>query len=222
MKPWGIGGIVAALVLIAAVGLASRSGYAKSKHPTFTGEYLTMVQQLSLSDEQQGKLDEQIKARKKSMDDWEKTSGPKYAAAQQALASAKTKGNSENIKQAETALKILADGRVALEGLCESKILAVLTPEQRTKWETALLVVAVGADLKAENLSADQQAKVRTVCEKGADTAIKGGSLQQGRDAAKAQALKEIAETVLTPTQRDHFTKKTGQAKNAAGESLAK
>jgi Spy/CpxP family protein refolding chaperone len=179
---------------------------------------------LGLTDDQKAKLAKAADAKMAVDAMWSKEGekGAKLAEAEKALKDAKaaTPKDEAKVTQAQKALDALTAEKAAALKQAEQDILAVLTDEQRTKWNAYELYQAVIQQLgRKVTLTPEQKSKIRTMAAPKGDEWAKAD--------AKAQkdivgALKQQVEVSVLTAEQQNALKSDAPASKPAGEAGAK
>ncbi len=218
MKPVRRSLAALAVAVVAALALAGPTLSAEKAHrargakrggakTALRGEYAILAKVCELTAEQKAQLEAKLKADRQALAQWEQQNGAKLEELKKALKAAREAGKKDELKRLGQQMKALAEERRRLQAQRMTDALAVLTPEQKTKWVGFRLYRHMMIRYKRAGLSEEQTAKVREM----ANAAAAG--LTDPSDAkavaAAARALSErIAKEVLTADQREALAKK--------------
>lgn len=201
---------------------AAPKGDNKSKRPkSVPAPYTWMVKDLALTEDQQDKIAEALKAAnvEKVTTDLLKSEVEKVAAAEKDLAAAKKEKNAAAIKEANTAL-VAARGELKaaratikpkVHDTIEAEIMSGLTAEQKTKWAVHAALPEVQGALKPVTLTQEQVGKVRTLCEE-ASTALLAAWGSEKADERKAVVqgiVDDVKANILSEQQQRQLPKTT-------------
>ncbi len=132
------------------------------------GDDLSQLDSLvTLTEEQKKKLQEVKEKRDKAMEKFDQVSEKRIGRAEQALGKLRGRKDREanNLrKQAEGFLKSVRAGRARLATGYEKKMFAVLTPEQRAKWNTPILTGEMTNEFSLLFLEGRQEERLQALC----------------------------------------------------------
>ena len=208
----GLAVVVLAASPILAAQKADKGKKAKGGSGALRGEYAIMVSQCELSDQQKTDLAAKVKARKEAQAAWQQANGEKQKALREAQKKAKEANDTDAMKKARDDLKALDAGRRKIDADTMAAIYAVLTPEQKAKWQAFQTYRTLMRRYKRLNPTEAQTAKIREAAAAAAKDL--GAAAGDDKDARKKRAeadkklRKTIEETILTAEQREALQKK--------------
>jgi len=129
----------------------------RPKQPILRGEYAIMTSVCGLSEEQQKKIAEIVKRRSEAM----QASAEKRKEVAAARVEARKGNDAEAAKKAEADWKALNDERESMMKKSETELLAVLSDEQRAKWEQFSVLRSVKMKFPGVKFTDDQDARLR-------------------------------------------------------------
>ena len=183
--------------------------------------YAKMAEVLKLEGEAKTKFDEQVAANKKAVKEWKQGDGAKLGELRKSFAEARKAKDKEKIKQLSGEMRTLMLAQRKLEAELLTKLLALLTDEQKAAWAAYQLEKQVAGRFRRCKLTEEQLAQVKTMC---AAVAKEIGEAKDGK--AKGAAMRklqtEITEKVLTDEQRETLKKKGGRKPRGEGQGKAK
>jgi len=208
----GLAVVVLAASPILAAQKAGKGKRSKGGSDAMRGEYAIMASQCELSDQQKTDLDAKVKARKEAQAAWQQANGEKQKALREAQKKAKEANDKDAMKKARDDLKALDAGRRKIDADTTAAIYAVLTPEQKAKWQAFQTYRTLMRRYKRLNPTEAQTAKIREAAAAAAkDLGAAAGDDKEARK-KRAEAYKNlrntIEETILTPEQREALQKK--------------
>jgi hypothetical protein len=189
--------LLAILAACASAGGAPRAGAASTMPTTsrdantLRGEWAILAAETQLSDGQKAKLVERLKVHEAALATWERTGAAKLEEAR--------------IAKDANAVAALTQMREELTGGRDANILAILTAEQRARWEGFKLYRAELSALHRASPTDEQKKQLRTLCdEAGAGYAALRDESQ--RKPAREQ-IHQRAMSLLTAPQREALQK---------------
>ncbi len=186
---------------------AEKAKARKAKSSGLRGEYGIMAGVLKFDKAQKAKLIEALEINKTAKRQWaESDEGKKMQELSQAHAKARKDGDKEKTKSLAAELKKLkkSQAKVVAEG--KTRIMAVLTDEQKKSWAAFGLERRAMRLYKKLDLTDAQRKQIKDLCAE----AIKNRPADADKKAiAKAdkQLMSDIAEKVLTDAQREQLSK---------------
>jgi Spy/CpxP family protein refolding chaperone len=203
----GLSVLLASGVARAAPGDApagAQTGPASKAPAALRGEWAILAAELQLTDDQKAKLLSRLTAYAEASAGWDKQYGEKMKAAREA-------------KDAN-AVRALTQSQENLAADRDADVQALLTADQKVKWEGFKLYRAEMLALRRANPSDDQKAKVRDLCD-AAGKEFAGLKAEKDLQAARAK-LRQAALDVLTPEQQETLKRASASqpaARGAAG-----
>jgi len=185
----------AALVLAGSVASAQQRDKGE-------GIFDQLLRECKLTEDQQAAVKEKIKARDEVLEKWDKDNAEKMQAAKDAAREAASKGDDEAKKKAGADMKALRTAREEAAAETTKAIYAVLTDDQKAVWKSYELYLATSSRYRKAELTGDQQAKIRAVCD-----VVRKEIAEAGEDSKAARELASrlrwgIEVFILTPEQR--------------------
>jgi len=162
------------------------------------GYYAIMVSTLNLSEEQQAKLKAVLEAREAALKEWD--AGEK---GQKLAELAKKTDDAEARKEARP----LREERQKLELSFKPKVMEILTPEQKVKWEGQLLYTQMMARFKKVEPTEEQTGKIRALCDEAGKAAGEAADEQTAKK-VRDDLAEKITSDVLTAEQREKLKAK--------------
>ena len=176
------------------------------------GEYAILVAECDLTDEQKEQVKAKIQATKEAVAQWEQEHGEKAQELQKSMKAAKEAENKDEVKRIGQELKTLMTERRRLQQQTMTGVLAVLTAEQRTKWNGFRLYRQMMMRYKKTGLTEEQTAKVREMANAAAK-ALGDPSDEKAARKAAAALRDKVEQNVLTAEQREGLGEKAGKEK---------
>ncbi len=170
-----------------------------------------MIKECALSEAQTTKLNDRVKAYKEALADWQKENGEKLATALKA-----GKGDTEAREQAAT----LLEAKNKLEADMKKDIEAILTAEQKAKWDTYLLYTEVCRGYSRANLTEAQKTKIHDLVAATAKE-MDGTSEKEMRRIIHDDLAGKI-DALLTAEQKEAMAKKKVAPTEPAGDKQPK
>lgn len=221
---WFVGSL-AAVLLACGPAMAQDDGAAKAKPEKakasgLRGEYAIMASVVGMDDAQKAKLAEALEANKAAEGQWKDGDGKKMEELTKAAAEAKKAGDKEKAKKIAEDLKAVRESRAKLEEAGKARILAVLTDEQKARYDAFKLERQILQRFgKKIELTDDQKKQMKDLCAES----VKARPADEDPKAAAAadkKLLGEIEQKVLTDAQREALKKPAGK-KPTEGEKPA-
>lgn len=185
-------------------------------------EWLPLLRQLGLTEEQRAQIAEILADHREEVQAFRTEHAAEIDAIEQELRTAIQNRDREAVRAAREKLQALMGDRRDLAAELREEISEVLTAEQRQRLRRLLAAQVAEGDtpqrpqgdapqagprfelLRGLNLTEDQQAQVRQILEEARTS---------GNPDARAQAMRRIAQEVLTPEQRAQFIERAGQGR---------
>jgi len=176
----------------------------------FSGSFVEAVTSsdnpLGLSDAQKKKMEEIKKQRDLLLARWDKGTKPEIDKLEAYRLKLDPQRQGQVIKQIEARVKALEQQRGQIEQLAERQMYAVLTPEQRGKWNGSILHDAVAGKLRLTMLSGEQDKKLQALCELGGRRLVAPASPDAKANTQIVDLIeKEAVAKILTPAQRKEW-----------------
>jgi len=171
-----------------------------------------LVGECKLTDKQQTAVKEKIKARDAVVAAWDKANAEKVQLAEAAAKDARGKQDAEAKKTTGAKLRELKTARREAGAQTTAAVMALLTPKQKSAWDTYQLYKSTIARYRKAELTEEQLAKVRIAC---AAAAKEIGEIDENQSKPKriSNAVNKklrwaIDVLVLTPLQREALARK--------------
>ncbi|MBT3201223.1 MAG: hypothetical protein HN350_15085 [Phycisphaerales bacterium] len=200
--------IVISLVIVGLAGgaLAAKEGRKRQRRPAEESLLEALVRECKLTDAQQAKIKEKIKARDAALAAWDKANSEKVAAAAAASKEARSGGDADKKKQAGAAVRELKTARQEAGAETTAAALKTLTKEQQTAWDGYQLFKSLAGRYRRLELTEEQKAKVKIACGFAARDIAKIDPDDNKAKKAKGEITKHlqwaINALILTPEQR--------------------
>jgi hypothetical protein len=197
-----------AVLLLAALSMPSRPATAKQAAPakdaSFAGDVEKLTRTVALTEEQQKSITALKATRDAALAKWDETHQKRIAAIQEQLGKLKGKRDARARSALERQRKVLESGRATVLQTHERGMFAVLTREQRGRWNGPILAEAVLKEYARIKLDDAQKSKVRDLCRtRGEGVAA---PVDPKRHEATFKAVKQqTLATVLTAAQRKEY-----------------
>jgi Spy/CpxP family protein refolding chaperone len=180
-----------------------------AKKSAIDEESALLAKEAKLTPEQKAKLAEAVAAAKTAMDAWEKANDAKIQAFNKAMAAAReAKDRAAFQKALDDARPMLEESR-ALQQKHYKATMSILTPEQKATWVGYILWTDMTTQCKPLKLTAEQIAKMRTLCDATGKelVALPEGDAVTEADTKTRQAIQQkmvtgFVDGILTPEQR--------------------
>jgi len=170
------------------------------------------LKSLELTEEQQKLLGEAKAARGNAMEKWSQLNARSLEAAAAQASKAKGKSSAGARKRLEALKKSYEQGRQRIAAQHERKMFAILTPEQRGKWNAPILAADVCKELTSVKLDAEQKQKVLDLCQPPAQRLLEPTAAGKNPTIVKSLVGQTYAR-VLTAEQRKTYNEKKRPAK---------
>jgi Spy/CpxP family protein refolding chaperone len=181
---------LAVLAALAAVSAAAGEGGARrgaGREPA-ESQYDLMARELKPTEQQQAQLKEKIAARDAALAAWTTANAAKVKAAEDAVKAARGGTDADAKKKAADDMKAIRAERDKATAEADAAVLAVLTAEQKTAWDTFKLYQTTVAKYKKITLTEEQSAKIKAACA----AAWKELEANQGDDRAEKRARSDV------------------------------
>ncbi len=212
---WLLLGLAVVVLVASPILAAEKAGKGKRSKggsDALRGEYAIMVSQCELSDQQKTDLEAKVKVRKETQAAWQQANGEKVKALREAQKKAKEANDKDAMQKARDDLKALDSGRRKIDADSMAAIYAVLTAEQKAKWQAFQTYRTLMRRYKRLNPTEAQTAKIREAAAAAAkDLGAAAGDDKESRKKraeADKSLRKTIEETILTAEQREALQKK--------------
>jgi len=176
-----------------------------------------IVRECKPTDKQQTAIKEKIKARDAALVAWDKANAEKVQAAESAAKDARSKQDAEARKTTGAKLRELRTARREAGAQTTAAVVALLTPKQKSSWDTYQLYKSTVARYRKAELTEEQLAKVKIAC---AAAAKEIGEIDDSEakpkrilNAINKKLRWAIDVLVLTPLQRETLARKPQPSK---------
>jgi Spy/CpxP family protein refolding chaperone len=158
-----------------------------------------MAEKLNLSTDQTATLKQKVEAKNQAVAEWNRTNAEKLNALKASMKDAKKSGSKEEMKKLKNEMGELNKARKKIEADGEAACMAVLSADQKARWEGVLLSKRVLGKYRKAGLDQTQQAKAEELC-----IAAAGEIAGADKKAAKAamKKLQDQIDSLLTGEQR--------------------
>jgi Spy/CpxP family protein refolding chaperone len=172
------------------------------------GEYGIMASVLKIEEPQLAKFNEAVKAYSEAMKAWQAgPDGAKLAELQKAMQEARKAKDKDKAKELGQELKPLMQKRMQVQTEEKARIMAVLTPEQKTTWAGFTVFRSAMGRYKRLKLTKEQEQQVRDLCDAAAKT-MPPSSDRKAYGQARKELDASIVEKVLKPEQKEQLKQK--------------
>ena len=201
-----------AVVLVLAVAMASTTALCakkekKAKGPKgLRGEYAIMAKVLEFTDAQKTQLAAALTACADEAKKWKEANADKLAEIKKQQAEARKNKDKDAMKKLATESKALRAEEAKFKGKPIAAAKALLTPDQKAKWDGFTVYRQVMRRLKKAGLTDEQDAKVRQICTAKAAEILEADKKAQGK--AYKELTTAIIDSVLTAEQKAKLTAK--------------
>lgn len=167
--------------------------------PALRGAHAIMAKVCELSEEQAGRIAELMAARQKALKAWEEAHAEKNKAARDALKAARDAKDKDAAAKARDELSALRKARDEIVSKSQAEIMAVLTDEQKARWDRYHAVQAVKRRFRTVEFSDEQVKQIEALCAKAE---MPDASDRKARSAALDRLYAQVSKDVLTDSQR--------------------
>lgn len=175
------------------------------KAESLTDDMDKLDQQVTLTDQQKKKISLMVAARDKTLAGWDKINRRKFDAMKVKFEKYSTPRDMRACKTIVTQMQSLSRARAIIATSNERKLFAVLTPDQRGKWNTPILSKLIMDEFASLELSKEQTAKIETaIAAQGRRLTVPLGSDPPPTLAAET-VKKHIYTRILTAKQRKEY-----------------
>ena len=201
-----------AVVLVLAVAMASTTALCakkekKAKGPQgLRGEYAIMAKVLEFTEDQKTQLGTALTACATEAKTWRETNADKLAEIKKQQAEARKNKDKDAMKKVAEQSKALRDEEAKIKGKSIAAAKALLTPEQKAKWDGFTVYRMAMRRIKKAELTDEQDAKVRQICTAKAAEILGAEKKAQGK--AYKELTTAIIDSVLTAEQKAKLTAK--------------
>lgn len=203
----------------------NREGDPFSKSVAFGDDLGKVDSVVGLNDEQKKKLQDLKEQRDKALEKYDQTYQKRIAKAEAAMEKLHGKKDREAgqvRKDVEGFLKSVQTNRAKLAEGYERRMFAVLTPEQRAKWNSPILTEEMTSEFSLLFLEGKQEERLQALCE--AQAKRLSIPLDREKHAKSLDPIKRLAfKTILTKKQQAEYlklkapTKTTGKGQEGKG-----
>jgi len=174
-------------------------------------EKAILAREAGLNAEQKTRLDKAVAEAQTIMGDWEKANEAKIQVFNKAVAAARQAQDEAAFRKAVTDAQPMLKERRDIQVKYDKQIMDILTPDQKATWIGFLLSGNMTRQATPLNLTAEQVAKVRTLCNAAGKELIalpepKEGDAEdpgmQARVAIQKKLMADFTGTVLTTEQQ--------------------
>ncbi len=169
------------------------------------GEYQIMAAVLDFDAEQKSSLEQAVKAHNAAVKEWNESNAETLKTLKSDMKQAKQDKDKDKLKELSEQHKKLEAERKQLEADLRTKVMAIMTDEQKGQWQQFLIYRQVARRFGRVKLDDDQKAKVKTiVAEKSGEMT---GDRKKDREVYKA-IHEEVVASVLTDEQKEQMQRK--------------
>lgn len=194
-----------------------------AKTPELDEDSALLAKEAKLSDEQKVKLAETVAAAKASMAAWQTANKAKIDAFNKALADAREAQDRAAFQKAVDEAKPMLEESRALQHKHYKATMDILTVEQKSAWVGYILWNDMTTQCKPLNLTAEQTAKARTLCDSAGKelVALPETDKPTEEDTKARQAIQKklfngLVDGILTEEQRTTMKTLSGEGPGAA------
>ncbi len=201
-----------AVMLVLAVAMTSTTALCakkekKAKGPKgLRGEYAIMAKVLNFTEAQKTQLAATLTACADEAKTWREANAEKLAEIKKQQAEAKKNKDKDAMKKIAEQSKALRAEEAKIKGKSIAAAKALLTADQKTKWDGFVVYRQIMRRLKKAELTDEQDKKVREMCQ------AKAAGILGAEKKAQSKAYRElgtaIIESVLTAEQKAKLTAK--------------
>ncbi len=176
----------------------------RKKH-RLRGMHARMAKVCNLSKQQQKQIAELNTLRQKAMKQFRAENGEKFRTLKAKIAEAKKNKDKKAMKEAMAQRRSLHRKQREIYSQWQPKIMAVLTPEQKVKWDRDQVVLSIKRQFRKAKLTDKQTVDVKAACAKfttGVDLSDK-----KARRKAVKKLADYISKEILTDAQRAATTR---------------
>lgn len=167
---------------------------------------------LGLSDAQKKSVETIVKTRDKEIESWDKTNKTKIEKAEERKGKLDPKKQQQECKAIELAIKQLEMQKEQISVNAERKAFAVLTAEQRGKWNGGILHEAVANKFRLLMLTDDQDKKLKELCETAGKSMAGPVPTDVKQREAIVEAIEKRAVGLLTAPQKKEYAEWNAKA----------
>ncbi len=186
--------------------------------------YERLVKELNLTADQQAQVKQIIETHKQAVENWQKENGAELKSLHEQMAKAREANDAEAVKALREKLDKIFKGRQELQESLNKQIKAVLTDEQKEKFENLSRlfrravegVQQIHAALRGLDLNDEQKEKIKKII---AETEEAAGKVETPKEKGELwqQALNTIKSDVLTEEQAKKFEQTLQQMRERRG-----
>jgi len=186
---------------------------------SLTDDMDKLDEKVGLTEQQKKKITEMRTARDKVLERWNKANRKRFDTIKAHLDKLKPVKGNKTCKAIVGRLNALRKAHAGIAAGYERKLFAVLTPEQRTKWNAPILCELLKEEFSAMELTEVQTAKITAACNARAKRSTL--PMAEGRSKQITESMKKYVYTsVLTAKQRKAYAamKRSQKAAEVTGE----
>jgi len=178
--------------------------------PSFANDAEKLNQQVALTEEQKAKIDKMRGLRDKALASWDKANVKKFDALKtklEKLSPGSSGSMARDIKTCKTIVEYMHKLRKARDVIAtgyERRMFAVLTAEQRRKWNAPIITEAVLGEFEPFGLEEAQIGRIKSLCEARAGKCTSPVNAEAGSRSIEA-VKKQVYLRVLTIKQRKEY-----------------
>ncbi len=175
------------------------------KKTLLRGMHARMAKVCKMSEQQQEQVAELNTLRRKAVAEFRADNAEKTKALKAEIAEAGKNKDERALKEARVQLRSLYRKQKEIYTQWQSKIMDVLTPEQKSQWGQYQIMLSIRKRFRNAKLTDDQTARIKTACAKftaGVDLSDK-----KARREAIKKLDKHIRKEILTDAQREATTR---------------
>jgi len=177
-----------------------KQGEPKKKKPRMRAAHAQMVKVCGLSEDQQKKISDLMAERGKALKAFQEENKDKYKALSEAAKKARESKDKEAARKAWKDMGALNAQRNEIMKKSQAAVLAVLTDEQRAKWDEYNVLRSVQGRFRGVKLTEEQMAKIKAEYVKAAAGADM--SDQKARQKVIRDLAVKVGDEILTDDQK--------------------
>jgi Spy/CpxP family protein refolding chaperone len=166
--------------------------------------WVVMAKEVELTADEQATLKQKVEAKQQALAEWEQANGAKLAELKKSYSEARKADEKDKAKEIRTEMGKLSAEQKKLAAEKNAECMAVLTAEQKDKWEGVQMFNKVVRRYRKVNLDDGQKTKMKGICIAG----VKDIAAADAK--AKKAAIKKVEQdctAVLTAEQREQVSK---------------
>jgi len=171
---------------------------------SLTDDMGQLDEKVTLTEQQKKKIAETRAIRDKTLERWNKANRKKFDTIKAKLEKLKPVKGNKTCKAIVGRLNVMRKAHAGIASGYERKLFAVLTPDQRSKWNAPILRELIEQEFSAMELTEAQTAKITTACKaraKRCTLPVAAGNSKQITESMK----KYVYTSVLTTKQRKAY-----------------